>query len=911
MVSSFGNLNGSGNQQVWVYVARTGQSGRQSHYNYEVRYYGNGYGSWGSGPGSWSFSCPYASSSGSWTISSGDAYDTYTVLKKGSFSATHNSSGNLAAFTVTASINYSSHSSIGSGSASATEPAPPRIATAPAQVTGLTISSITDEGAYLDWNAPSNNGSSITGYDIQYSKNSDFSSGTVKAVSTTTAYTMTGLTAGTKYYFRVRAKNADGAGSYSSSVNALLKPAAPTGLALSAFTEKGMKLDWADTTSATGYDIRYDDNSGYSSPSDTTSTSSDKTFTNLPGGSRYWFKVRAKNATGAGDYSGSVNNITVPVVPAGLVLSAPSTTGMTATWTKGSNGSEVASYDVTYSTSSSFPSGSATVTVNTTALTKALTGLNPGTTYYVKVRAKNANGTGAYTSAVSQVTLPAVAPGLTVKASADGKSATLTFTPPGGVTGVDKYDWDRRVQGQTTETHGSTAAGATSVTVSGLTPGTTYEWRGSAWIGTYESPLTAWIALLQPKPNTSPGDYFDGATVPPAGSDVTYSWSGTAHASTSLVTGKGVAGWRAYFTAPGSGTLSQVTGGHSHTYAARVTFNSDTTTELGLNAGNAAPDLAAVVGDGEYVGSMWVRPSRDQLMHLRIHWYDAAQILIPDSDTIGSPVMALAGEWTELRAVGGAPDGALWASVRARDGGGAGWTPFRGGEFVDLDDSMVTLAPGTEYFDGAYPDTPDYRYDWLGTAHASASTRTTLDASQGYDPLNDPECEDIPEPPRPPVVPADCIDEIGVWRRYWVSIPAESISDWLEVIPTITVTSGRGTAEPEAPLGVNQVRIRVYENPDDLAIDAFPATEWVSEQIISYMPPYTKITIDGVSQRAWAEVDGAPARPADKLLYGTGGIPATWPVLSCGIGYLVSFDTPLDVLLGNVVPEMALTERMG
>ena len=49
-----------------------------------------------------------------------------------------------------------------------------------------------------------------------------------------------------------------------------------------------------------------------------------------------------------------------------------------------------------------------------------------------------------------------------------------------------------------------------------------------------------------------------------------------------------------------------------------------------------------------------------------------------------------------------------------------------------------------------------------------------------------------------------------------------------------------------------------------------------------------------MSQRTWAEVDGGDAAPADKLVYGTGGIPATWPVLSCGVGYLLSFDAPLE-----------------
>jgi len=107
------------------------------------------------------------------------------------------------------------------------------------------------------------------------------------------------------------------------------------------------------------------------------------------------------------------------------------------------------------------------------------------------------------------------------------------------------------------------------------------------------------------------------------------------------------------------------------------------------------------------------------------------------------------------------------------------------------------------------------------------------------------------------------------------------------------------------------VRIRFYENPDQLDQSAIDVSSWVAEQIISYMPSYTVLTLDGVSQRVWAEVEGGAARPADKLLYGTGGTPATWPHLSCGQGYFISFDVPLDTLVGNPTVEIALTERMG
>ena len=75
----------------------------------------------------------------------------------------------------------------------------------------------------LSWSAPSDNGgSAITDYVVQYSSDGGatwitFSDG----VSTTTSATVTGLTNGTSYVFRVAAVNFDGIGSYSTQTGAI------------------------------------------------------------------------------------------------------------------------------------------------------------------------------------------------------------------------------------------------------------------------------------------------------------------------------------------------------------------------------------------------------------------------------------------------------------------------------------------------------------------------------------------------------------------------------------------------------------------------------------------------------------------------------------------------------------------
>jgi len=123
----------------------------------------------------------------------------------------------------------------------------------------------------LSWTAPaSNGGAAITDYAVQLSSDggstwSTFADGT----STATSATVTGLTNGTAYVFRVAAVNAAGTGAYtaaSSSVtpNSATVPGAPTGIGT---TEAGSSCfpDWLISFSApssnggssiTGYRIR-------------------------------------------------------------------------------------------------------------------------------------------------------------------------------------------------------------------------------------------------------------------------------------------------------------------------------------------------------------------------------------------------------------------------------------------------------------------------------------------------------------------------------------------------------------------------------------------------------------------------------------------------------------------------------
>jgi len=611
------------------------------------------------------------------------------------------------------------------------------------------------------------------------------------------------------------------------------------------------------------------------------------------------------STNGFADYNRLPSAPGAPVVTPGSLTP----TAMAWTWTAPTTvGGGILEYEFRYSKSSTYASGVTTVSTGTTR-SYAMTLLDPGNVYNVSARARTGDGWGPWSENGSQTTLPATPPGFTVASSPSGSQATLTFSPPGGVTGVTKYTWERRATGTTSPV--ATGDSATiSAVITDLVPGNSYDWRASAWIGTYQSPWTDWTTLVQTKPNTNPGDYFDGAT--PDVADLDYSWTGAANLSTSIATAKGVAGWEVEM-AGGAAVLYRVTAGIFAAYAARVQITADAS-GAGCRFGqvDAEPFWSEVTPAATYIGSIHVRPSRSQSLAAEITWLTSGGAVV-GARTVGAASVVPGGTWARLVGGGIAPAGAQRGVVRVIDVAGTGWSKWLGGETIDLDGAMISLNEEFPYFDGdTIDETGTYVYDWEGDPNTSQSTRTPValveGASRSSGPeisgraLVDPDCNTVPPPPRPPTVPSDCIDDIGVWRRYYAEIPANQVPDWMDVVPTLEITSG--------PFAARQVRVRYYPNPEDLPIPEVDTTGWIAEQIISYMPASTVMTLDGVTQRVWAEVAGNVPQSGDHLLYGTNGKPAVWPILGCGIGYLVSVEVPISEPEGNVVVSQAsLTAR--
>lgn len=227
------------------------------------------------------------------------------------------------------------------------------------------------KGFFADWAQKG----SATGYEVQYSTNSNFTSSSIRRLSKNKPdyCTVSGITAGKKYYVRVRSYTVVGGKTYYgawSSANSVttakydFTKASVSGISAKTFTGKAITQKIA---------VRYNGKTLKSGTDYTVSYSNSKNV-----------GTATVKITGKGSYSGTITK-TFKIFPAKQEikkLSAKSK-GFSVTWVK--KGSATG-YEVQYSTSSSFKNASkATITSKNTS-SKTVSKLKSKTKYYVRVR---------------------------------------------------------------------------------------------------------------------------------------------------------------------------------------------------------------------------------------------------------------------------------------------------------------------------------------------------------------------------------------------------------------------------------------------------------------------------------------------------------------------------------------------
>jgi hypothetical protein len=309
-------------------------------------------------------------------------------------------------------------------------------ATVPAAPTHV-LASAGDAYATITWEVPSSlGGSNITGYAVTAADSTASNRGgeTCAWTSGPLTCTVSGVANGDSYTFTATATNSLGTSVASAVSNvvvpAITVPSVPTDA--TATPGNGVvAVSWTAPftggSAIAGYNLYEGTTSGGENPAPvngkTLITATSTTVTGLSNGHKYFFTIKAVNATGS-----SASSSEVWAIPAGSVPGAPThaaaTSGYesaTVIWTAPSNigGSAISRYTVTAHDSTVPGRGGQSCTWTSGILSCALTGLTDGDSYSFGVTATNSVGT-----SVASVASTAIVPALSVPSAPGGLIAT-------------------------------------------------------------------------------------------------------------------------------------------------------------------------------------------------------------------------------------------------------------------------------------------------------------------------------------------------------------------------------------------------------------------------------------------------------------------------------------------------------
>ena len=390
----------------------------------------------------------------------------------------------------------------------------------PSAPTRLTVTPRTNQ-LEVGWDQPTDDGgTAITGYDIQYSNDQGATWRPWRLSSSLDRLTVNipGLKNGNAYVVRLRAKNSQGNGPWSTSESTMPVgvPAAPTQLDFSA-GDRELVLNWAAPADDGGsrireYGIQYSDNAGATWRQWNAVINGQRlqeTITDLQNGTVYQVQVRASNDQGDGPWSawGEAQPATTPAVPA-LPTLTPDNRELRVSWDAPDNdgGAPITSYHVQYSLDPGSTWREWHIPADTQpVLQTTIAGLENGVTYAVQVRARNGQGDGPWSDSVldQPVGVPTAPPSLTL--TPGNSQLRVDWNPPNdnGGTAITNYTirysndrgstwtaWEATIDPQNLQS-----------TLTGLQNGTTYQVQVRASNRQGDGP---WSPLGEGKPRLLP-----------------------------------------------------------------------------------------------------------------------------------------------------------------------------------------------------------------------------------------------------------------------------------------------------------------------------------------------------------------------------------------------------------------------
>lgn len=467
------------------------------------------------------------------------AVSTFTLTGSGNSQLEN---GTAYTFTVSArwkdgSIETTGSESVQSAAATPfTKPEKPDVPTA-------VLNSTTSTSADISWSAPASNGETIDGYTVKIfdKAGTTEATGPIGCTTATLSCTVTGLTNGSAYTFKVSARN-DGGDSPYSNASAMFTVVSlkPTNVSTSKTVSGGVatiEVTWGEPSPnsepITSYTVSASDGSNTATKTWSTgelkvSFTANTSGADLVLGKNYSITVKATNA-GGDSASSDPANVTpsrAPDAPAAPSATFTTTTA-NVTWSAPtSNGGQVvseytaAAFLSTDQNTNGVPKGTCT---STGATSCSIPNLLPNTGYKFAVKAKNdANGYGSYSALSDAVTSPVAvaAPGAPsgVSATFSGTTASVTWLAPGSNGGQAISEYTAAAFPSTaSNTNGTpigicTSTSALTCSIQNLSYGTSYKFavkakNDSAGYGAFSSlsnSVTSPAAPAQEPPPATP-----------------------------------------------------------------------------------------------------------------------------------------------------------------------------------------------------------------------------------------------------------------------------------------------------------------------------------------------------------------------------------------------------------------------
>jgi hypothetical protein len=284
------------------------------------------------------------------------------------------------------------------------------LGSAPAAPGNLTATAVSSSGINLTWTDNVTNANAML---VENSTNNINFTQIASLAGTATSYSSTGLTAGTLYYYRVRAQNASGTTAYSNTASATTSggavPAAPGNVAAGQdTTNPTSQIDvyWQDNSNnETGFEIfRSVNNVTFTQVATVGANVTEYSDTGLASSTQYWYYVKAYNASAASAASNTDSTITaagggggggaVPAAPSNVAAGQDRTnptSQIDVYWQDNSNNET--GFEIFRSTDNVTFTQVATVGANVTEYSN--TGLASNTRYWYYVKSYNGSGTSA------------------------------------------------------------------------------------------------------------------------------------------------------------------------------------------------------------------------------------------------------------------------------------------------------------------------------------------------------------------------------------------------------------------------------------------------------------------------------------------------------------------------------------